>query len=351
MVRKSTVPNRHVQEILAAAQRGSALVDHVLSFSRKKPVAAKSVKFPDLMASSHQLIVRALGQGIKLKTVCPPDTWPIRVDTAQAESALLNMALNAKHAMRREGSVEVRCCNETFTDGEIEDAPTMAGDFVCICVQDDGSGMSEDILQRVVEPFFTTKAVGKDSGLGLSMVHGFVTQAGGHLGISSTLGEGTTLSLYFPRDMSSLGFKMPADVPQVLQTRRASSILVVEGEPSVSELLRDMLGELGYAAVLANDAATSESHVVPGDELCAPMCDVTLPCGKNGVDLVTSLCARHPHLPFLFTSGSSPGSTRQLQSLDAQAVVLQIHSILMSWPPPSMRSFLSAPQVRYSGCS
>jgi signal transduction histidine kinase len=195
---------------LEAAERGASLVQRLLAFSRRQTLIPEVTDINSLTTGMMELLTRSLGSAVQLNTRLAPALWPCSIDPGQLEAALLNLAINARDAMPDGGTLTIETRNMTIGAAEAAaQAELQPGDYAQIAVTDTGIGMSREVLERALEPFFTTKAVGKGSGLGLSMVYGFVKQSGGHLNLSSEVGHGTTIEIYLPRAVEAASASGP----------------------------------------------------------------------------------------------------------------------------------------------
>jgi PAS domain S-box-containing protein len=315
-----------VERYLAAAQgaanRAAALTHRLLAFSRRQTLDARVVRSDKLVADMVELIGRTIGPSIQLSTVSVPDLWNVLCDPNQLESALLNLSINARDAMPDGGRLTIQTAN-LEVDGPVallRDMP--AGQYVGISVTDTGSGMTEEVVARAFDPFFTTKPIGVGTGLGLSMVYGFVKQSGGQVRIHSHLGEGTTITIYLPRDTTEEVHEAPAERPvSASQALAGQTVLVVDDEPTVRLLVTDVLQELGCAAIEAADG-TSGLQVVQSDvHLDLLVTDVGLP-GLNGRQLADAARVRRPALKVLFITGYAEGAAVRDFALDADMQVV-----------------------------
>ena len=287
-----------------SAQRAGSLTQRLLAFARRQSLDIRRVDVVKLIESLEDMFVRTLGPKVVLTIDLGAQLWSARIDASQLESALLNLVINARDAMADGGrliiAVENRAIDAAYAATQVE---LNAGDYVAIRVADDGAGMPASVIARAFEPFFTTKPIGQGTGLGLSMVYGFVKQAGGHIRIHSTPGHGTTVSLFLPRDMSDGDTAdAPADLPPSDHARTGETILIVEDEESVRSVIVAVLQDLGYRYIEAGDARAALAVIdtaVPIDLLVS---DVGLP-GMNGRQLAEIAIARRPGLKVLFVTG------------------------------------------------
>ncbi|MGP8434895.1 response regulator [Paraburkholderia fungorum] len=312
---------RRLSAATEAVKRGAKLAAHLLAFARRQPLSPTVLNPRRLLAGMSEMLHRALGETVKIETVLSDDLWNVQVDRNQLENALLNLAINARDAMRADGTLTVRATNRVldaqFCRGEPELSP---GEYVVFSVTDTGTGMKPEILERVFEPFFTTKPDGHGTGLGLSMVFGFVRQSGGHTMIDSELGRGTTVSLFFPRCCE------PETVETADQTAApvggGETILVVEDDADVRLTAVEMLAQLGYKVLTASSGDAALEFIdsdVPIDLLFT---DVVMPGQVKSVELAQRAAARSPTVPTLFTSGYTRDEIVHHGKLDAGITLL-----------------------------
>jgi PAS domain S-box-containing protein len=295
---------RFVEHALRGAERAANLTRRLLAFSRRQALDAKPTDVGKLVSGMSDLLRRTLGEAISIETVNAAELWRVSVDANQLESALLNLAVNARDAMPEGGKLTIETANGTLDEAYVARFDGLeAGQYVMIAVSDSGTGMTKDVLERAMEPFFTTKEVGHGTGLGLSQVYGFVKQSGGHVRIYSEVGEGTTVKLFLPRLAGEVACDERADRGPVPASRIGETILVVEDDESVRTATSDMLRELGYRVVMAEDAASALRLVGERPEIRLLFTDVGLPGGMNGRQLADAVRARRPELPVLFTTG------------------------------------------------
>jgi PAS domain S-box-containing protein len=301
---------RHAELNLAAASRAAGLTAQLLAFARRQTLAPGPVDPNGLVRGMRELLERALGAQVEIALELDPSTWRCKVDATQLETALLNLALNARDAMGAGGLLRIATVNRVVAAGASSDlAP---GDYAVIEVSDTGIGMSSEILARVFEPFFTTKDIGKGSGLGLAMVYGFVKQSGGHVEVESARGRGTTFRLFLPRlDEAAAEQPPPAAAwhqePLPGGTER---ILVVEDDAAVREMVVTRLSGLGYRVDAAGNGAGAAAILAGAARFDLLFSDVLMPGGVNGIQLAANALARRPGLKVLLTTGHAalPGS-------------------------------------------
>jgi PAS domain S-box-containing protein len=288
-----------------AAQRGAELINRMLAFSRRQALDPKVLDINGLLGGMEGLFRRTLPEDIELEFVPGADLWASEVDPGQLELALLNLVVNARDAMPEGGKLTIQTANAQLDDAFVRQNPeVLPGQYVMVCVADTGTGMSAQVLQRVFDPFFTTKEVGKGSGLGLSMVYGFVTQSRGHVSLQSEEGQGTVAKLYFPRALAAME---PAPVPRVSAPAAGGHehILIVEDDDLVREHVVAQLLGLGYKVTHASSGQQA-LDLLPGmNDLALLFTDVVMPGGMSGRDLAREVRAQRPGIKVLFTSGYS----------------------------------------------
>jgi CheY-like chemotaxis protein len=255
-----------------------------------------------LIKNMDEMLRRALGGEIEVETVVAGGLWNSLVDPDQLENAVLNLAINARDAMKGEGRLTIEASNAFLDDEYVRQHDELsAGQYVMIAVTDTGTGIPPDILERVYEPFFTTKAEDKGTGLGLAMVYGFLKQSGGHVKIYSEVGAGTTVKLYFPREVAGEDTLVGAPSGEVRGGEE--TVLVVEDDDEVREVAVSMLAELGYRVVKARDAASALVVVDSGIPIDLIFTDVMMPGSLRSPDLARKAKERLPNVAVLFTSG------------------------------------------------
>ncbi|WP_157089336.1 PAS domain S-box protein [Oceanibaculum pacificum] len=309
------VQQRMMCNIIKAAQSGAELTRRLLAFSRRQNLQPEIIHVQALITENSELLRRTLGERINIKTESDPDLWPALADPTQLETALINLALNARDAMPYGGKLSVEAANRTV-EKDNEDAA--AGAYVMIAVTDSGTGIPADILPRLYEPFFTTKEVGKGSGLGLSMVYGFVRQTGGFMRIDSEIGRGTRIELYLPRaerhlaNPASLPDRLPDNISERVLAGEARpsraagiNVLLVEDDPMVGAYLRDALSEAGYTVVSATNAHEALAQLRAPDcpDFQLMLTDVVMPGGVDGYALAVDAARLRPEMAIMLSSG------------------------------------------------
>jgi CheY-like chemotaxis protein len=292
---------RYVVAARGSADRAAALTHRLLAFSRRQTLDPKLTEINRLVTGMEDLIRRTLGPSITLEVVVAAGLWTTMVDQNQLESALLHLCINARHAMQHSGRVTIETGNRWLDDraARIRDLPP--GQYVSVSVSDSGTGMTEAVKARAFDPFFTTKPIGMGTGLGLSMIYGFVRQSGGHVRIYSEPGHGTAVTLYLPRSggpREAIAQAVPAP-----QAQAGETVLVVDDEATVRMLAREVLEEQGYAILEAEDGARGLGLVESGLRIDLLVTDVGLPGGMNGRQLADAARVLRPALKVLFITG------------------------------------------------
>jgi len=294
---------RLANSALHGAERAALLVHRLLAFSRRQPLEPKSVSANTVIGTLSEMLWRTLGESIVIETVIGGGLWPIFVDANQLESALLNLAINARDAMPDGGKLTIEAANAYLDERYAATAEIPAGQYVGIFVSDTGVGMTPEIVAQAFDPFFTTKEPGRGTGLGLSQVYGFIKQSGGHVKIYSEVGSGTTVKLYLPRHSSPDDVVETKAAAPAIPQAKGETVLVVEDDGDVRSSTVEMLGELGYQVVEAPDGDTGLRMLESRREISLLFTDVGLPGGMNGRQLADEARRRRAGLKVLFTSG------------------------------------------------
>jgi CheY-like chemotaxis protein len=298
---------RYTAAAMTAAQRAASLTQRLLAFARRQPLDPKRVEGNRLVADMEDLLRRTLGPGMELEIVLAGGLWPTLCDANQLESAILNLAINARDAMPDGGRLTIETGNAFLDEAyaRSQGGEVKPGQYVMISITDTGTGMPADVMARVFDPFFTTKPIGQGTGLGLSMLYGFVKQSGGHVRVYSELGQGTTFRLYLPRhrgggDEAEAAVSTAAMVSNQAET--GQTILVVDDEPTVRMLVTETLQDLGYAALEAADGFTAQTILDGAGRIDLLVTDVGLP-GLNGRQLAEAARRARPGLKVLYITG------------------------------------------------
>jgi PAS domain S-box-containing protein len=289
---------RMLDGIRNSAQRGASLTKQMLAFARAQPLELKQVDLREFLSDVSTLLRPSLRSNIEVILEMSNQLWPIETDAGALELALLNLAFNARDAMKDGGKLHVSATNETLTG----DPDGLTGEYVALRVSDTGTGISPETMERVFEPFFTTKSYGEGTGLGLSQVFGFARQLGGSVTVESRLGEGASFTLYLPASHNSArqerGSSERSDAP-------LGRILVVEDDNFVAELAAGMLDELGFEPTVVHSAKEALDRLTNEERPRLIFSDIVMPGGISGLELARKVRRRFPELPILLTTGYS----------------------------------------------
>jgi CheY-like chemotaxis protein/two-component sensor histidine kinase len=295
--------SRFLDGAVASANRAAALTHRLLAFSRRQPVDPRPVDINDLIATMEELVRRSVGEGINMDVVAGEDLWLVRCDSNQLENALLNLAINARDAMPDGGTLTIRTRNSVLGTRDAASRELSAGEYVCITVSDTGVGMPSDVRARAFDPFYTTKPIGQGTGLGLSMIYGFVRQSDGSVRIDSEVGKGTTIEILLPRFTGDADARSDAEIAlENLSSGRDEVVLVVEDEAVVRLLIVEELNDLGYRALEAADGPSSLRILQSSQRIDLLVSDIGLP-GLNGRQLADAAREKRPDLKVLFMTG------------------------------------------------
>jgi PAS domain S-box-containing protein len=306
--------DRYIQVAVTSANRAAALTHRLLAFARRQSLNNRNVDVNHMVTSMEELLRRTTGESIELCIDLDRDLRQTHTDEHQLENALLNLVINARDAMPEGGQLIVRSRN---VDIRASQGVVSPGEYVQLSIEDTGCGMSADVIERAFDPFFTTKPIGQGTGLGLSMVYGFIKQAGGHVQIDSVEGQGTRIDLYLPcqvseavRDVAEAG---AGHSPRAVEGER---VLVVEDEDAVRMLVIDVLRELGYSTLEASDAKAALPMLQGAERIDLLITDVGLP-GMNGRQLAEIARQQRPALQVLFITGYAPSAENRSDFLDS----------------------------------
>src|ERR1700682_2536328 len=284
---------RYINAAMTSANRAAALTHRLLAFARRQPLIPKSVDANQLVVSLEDLLRRTIGETIDLNIVAAKDLWLTLCDPNQLESALLNLAINARDAMPGGGKLTISTANVRL-DGVAADSPALTpGDYICIGVTDTGTGMSAEVAARAFDPFFTTKPIGQGTGLGLSMIYGFARQSNGHATIDSRLGQGTSVKLYLPRHHGDIASQHASVIAAAEHAVTGETVLVVEDEPVVRAVILEMLADQGYRTLEAVDGPSGLRMLRNHERVDLLLTDVGLP-GMNGRQLADQARENRP---------------------------------------------------------
>jgi PAS domain S-box-containing protein len=294
-----------VEEALSACLRGADLTRQLLAFGRRQTLKPEIVDVNRLTRSMVKLLNRTLGENVRIELIEGKELWPVVIDAAQLDAAIVNLSVNARDAMPGGGRLTIETTNMHVDASLANNHPGLnPGDYVMTSVTDTGTGIPPEIVARIFEPFFTTKDVSKGTGLGLAMVYGFVKQSGGHITVYSEVGTGTTFRLYLPRAVDGVhAGEAPKALPQRHVARGGESVLVVEDNDGVRQMVVRQLKELGYRVEAVAEAAAALSAIERDTGFDLVFSDVVMPGDMNGIKLAAEIERRWPRIKVLLTSG------------------------------------------------
>ncbi|WP_197445605.1 MULTISPECIES: response regulator [unclassified Pseudomonas] len=293
-----------------AAQRGAALTRQLLAFSRRQSLAPEPVDLALRISQMRELLDRSLRGDIHVQVQFAPDLWPIEVDPGELELVILNLAVNARDAMPEGGSILLQA-----TNAPNEQVLGCRGDFVRLAVIDSGTGIPDDLRERVFDPFFTTKEIGKGSGLGLAQVYGFARQSGGTVWLDTECGRGTSVIMMLPRS-AHVPDQVPIEDARIDESPdvSAGSVLLVDDDEEVAALVGEMLEHLGYQVIHSASAAAALGALANGHRVDVVFSDVMMPGGMNGVELAREIRTRQLGIPVLLTSGYAEAARKSAEA-------------------------------------
>jgi PAS domain S-box-containing protein len=307
--------DRFLDAAMQSGQRAAALTHRLLAFSRRQTLDSRPLDVGTLAASMEDLLRRTLGEQVSMRIDIAPDLWLAVADDNQLESAILNLGINARDAMPDGGELIIAARNVHLSDQELTDSDhAEAGDYVAISVTDTGTGMPPEVLQKVFDPFYTTKPLGQGTGLGLSMIYGFIQQSRGHVVIDSEEGRGTTIQLFLPRHQGAVEESAVTD-DAFAPTGSGEIVLVIEDDAAVRLLVMQVLEELGYRGIETADGRQAVPILESSRHIDLLISDVGLP-GLNGRQLAEIARERRPDLPILFMTGYAKQAADQAAFLD-----------------------------------
>ncbi len=310
-----------VKDAMRGAEKGAALTHQLLAYSRQQALAPKLIRPRRIIEEVRGLLQRALGEGVDL-TLQLEDSWSIMVDPNELESALMNLVVNARDAMEGRGKLSIESFNieldEEYAASKVELEP---GEYVCIVVNDSGSGISSEVIDRIFEPFFTTKEVGKGSGLGLSMVFGFAKQSGGHINIYSEVGEGTSMKLLLPRVVTDKEAEPADEDLQTVRIGEGENALVVEDNSDLRTLIVSQLKGIGYKTYSCENAEQA-FEIIDAQKIDVVLSDLILPGSISGIDIINKVRQINPEIITLLMTGFAGNRFDQGQQIPENCEVL-----------------------------
>ncbi len=295
---------RYITAARGAANRAASLTHRLLAFSRQQTLEPKAVDANKLVSGMDDLVRRTVGPSVQIDTVLAAGLWPCMCDPNQLESAILNLCINARDAMPDGGRITVETANTWVDETTSRERDMEAGQYVAVCVSDNGCGMPPEVISRAFDPFYTTKPIGKGTGLGLSMIYGFAKQSRGQVRLYSEVDQGTTAKIYLPRHHGDAEGEAETHALRPLpRAGGGETVLVVDDEPTVRMLVAEVLGELGYQAIEAGDAASGLKVLQSDAQIDLLITDVGLPGGMNGKQMADIARTKRPNLKILFITG------------------------------------------------
>jgi PAS domain S-box-containing protein len=313
---------QYVDVAQSATQRAAALTQRLLAFSRRQTLDPKPTDVNRLVSGMEELIRRTVGPSIAVEVVEADGLWLTQIDPSQLENALLNLAINARDAMPDGGRITIETANRLLDHRAAKAHELSPGQYVSLCVTDTGTGMTPDVIRRAFDPFFTTKPLGRGTGLGLSMIHGFVRQSGGQVHIYSEVGKGTTMRLYLPRFVGDLeAVEIPGEEPRG-EVGHGETVLVIDDEAAIRMLIVDVLEEAGYRVLEAHDGPAGLTILQSDIHIDLLITDVGLPGGVNGRQVADAARTTRPNLKVLFITGYAENAVIGRGHLDAGMQVI-----------------------------
>ncbi len=313
---------RYIDAAQGAAKRAAALTQRLLAFSRRQTLDPRPVNVNRLIADMEELIRRTVGPGVLMEVVGAGGLWPILVDPNQLENALLNLCINARDAMPDGGRITIETANKWLDDRTALERELPPGQYIALCVSDTGTGMTPEVIARAFDPFFTTKPLGAGTGLGLSMIYGFVRQSGGQVRIYSEVGQGTTMCLYLPRYGGEVDDSVPIQAHRATYGGHGETVLIVDDEAVIRMLIVDVLEAAGYNTIEAVDGAAGLKVLESDARVDLLITDVGLPGGMNGRQVADAGRVLRPDLKVLFITGYAENAVVANGHLDASMQVI-----------------------------
>ena len=309
--------DHYIDAAQGAAKRAAALTHRLLAFSRQQTLDPKPVNANRLITGIEEMIRRTVGPAVTVEVVAAGGLWATLVDPSQLESALLNLCINARDAMPDGGRITIETGNRWLDARAAHERDLPPGQYVSLCVSDNGTGMSTQVIAKAFDPFFTTKPIGTGTGLGLSMIYGFARQSQGQVRIYSEVGQGTMVCLYLPRHLNEAEEAESAlDLAEAPRARQGETVLVVDDEPTVRMLVTEVLEDLGYTAIEAADGVAGLKVLQSDIRIDLLVTDVGLPGGMNGRQVAEAARVMRPKLKVLFITGYAENAVLSHGHLD-----------------------------------
>jgi PAS domain S-box-containing protein len=295
---------RYISAAQNSTRRAATLTQRLLAFSRRQTLDPKPTDVNRLVRGMEELIRRTAGPSVEIEAVGAGGLWLTRVDPSQLENALLNLCINARDAMAPDGGrLTIETANKWLDEHGARERDLPPGQYISLCVTDTGAGMAPEVIERAFDPFFTTKPLGEGTGLGLSMVYGFARQSGGQVRIYSEVGKGTTMCIYLPRHLGGADEHSSSEATHLTEEGKGETVLVVDDEPTIRMLIRDVLTENGYTPLEAGDGPTALKILRSNIHIDLLITDVGLPGGVNGRQVADAARVSRPDLKVLFITG------------------------------------------------
>jgi CheY-like chemotaxis protein len=317
-VRHDEKASKRANEAIDAAIKGSELTRQLLAYSRRQTLEPREVNVNALVRGMAPLVSRSIGEAVRVKIDLMTGEPKAVIDPSQLESTILNLAINARDAMPNGGMLAIETQPAYLDEAYCAQYPeVMPGHYIMVAVSDTGTGIPADLIEKVFQPFFTTKEPGKGSGLGLSMVYGFIKQSGGHIQIYSEMGHGTSIKMYLPRkfaageaipEIAPVAIAEPAPPVSEIPAKPRAKILVVEDQEAVREVACGFLGSFGYELIEAADGFQALAKLQEHNDIDLMFSDVVMPGGMNGFDLAQAALTIRPNLKIVHTSGYPKGA-------------------------------------------
>ena len=314
--------DRFLKAAMDAANRAAALTHRLLAFSRQQTLDPRPADVNHLIAGLEDLIHQTMGPTIEVAVSSANDLWSTKVDVPQLESALLNLCINARDAMPDGGRLAIETANQWLDEEAALEREVPPGDYVSVSVTDTGTGMTPEVIARAFDPFFTTKPLGQGTGLGLSMIYGFVRQSGGQVRIYSNVGHGTAVRLYLPRYFGALEKSSPANGSGQMHRGLGETVLVVDDDPTVRMLVTELLSENSYTILEATNGPSAMRMIESDRRIDLLITDVGLPGGMNGRQVADAARVRRPGLKVLFITGYAENTAVKNGHLEPGMAVL-----------------------------
>jgi PAS domain S-box-containing protein len=313
---------RYINVAQESTRRAASLTQRLLAFARRQTLDPKVIDANRTIAGMADLLTRSVGPDVHVEVVQASGLWGARLDPSQLENAILNLCINARDAMAPNGGrITIETANKWLDDRAARERDLPAGQYVSVSVSDTGTGMSADIIAKIFDPFFTTKPLGRGTGLGLSMIYGFVRQSGGQVRVYSEEGKGTTMTLYFPRFVGELSAEeRPEDA--AFDRGDGETVLVIDDEPAIRMVIGEVLAEIGYRVIEAPDGPSGLRIVQAGGRIDLLITDVGLPNGLNGRQVADAARSINPKLKILFITGFAENAAVGNGHLDAGMSVI-----------------------------